>query len=191
MLSKLIAATIMIILMPIFFLIGLVLLISDGFPILFKQHRLGRNRIEFTMYKFRTMKNNAPNNVATRFLKDPKKYNTIFGSLLRKYSLDELPQLINIIKGDMRFIGPRPCISTEKDLITLREKYRIFQSNPGVTGWAQVNGRDSISIEDKTKMESFYMVNKSLLLDIKILIMTVKHVLLASGIYPDKLKNID
>ena len=191
MLSKLIAVTIMILLMPIFFLIGLVLLISDGFPILFKQHRLGRNRIEFTMYKFRTMKNDAPNNVATRFLKDPKKYNTIFGSLLRKYSLDELPQLINIIKGDMRFIGPRPCISTEKDLITLREKYRIFESNPGVTGWAQVNGRDSISIEDKTKMESFYMENKSLLLDIKILIMTVKHVLLASGIYPDKLKNIN
>ena len=191
MLSKLIAATIMIILMPIFIFIGLVLLISDGFPILFKQKRIGRNNIEFTIYKFRTMKNHTPKNVATRFLKDPKKYNTIFGSILREYSLDELPQLINIIKGDMRFIGPRPCISTEKDLINLRKKYKTIQSNPGVTGWAQVNERDSISIEDKAKMECFYMVNKSLLLDIKILLMTVKHVLLASGIYPDKLKNID
>tara|TARA_B100000886_G_scaffold332625_1_gene285566 strand:+ start:9164 stop:9739 length:576 start_codon:yes stop_codon:yes gene_type:complete len=191
MLSKLIAATIMIILMPIFFLIGIMLLVSDGFPILFKQKRLGRNCIEFTMYKFRTMKNDAPNDVATRFLKDPKKYNTIFGSILRKYSLDELPQLINIIKGDMRFIGPRPCINTEEDLINLREKYRTFQSIPGVTGWAQVNGRDSISMEDKAKMEGFYMENKSLLLDIKILLMTVKHVFLASGIYPDKLKHFD
>ena len=187
MLSRLLAATIMIIFMPFFILIGLVLLISDGLPILFKQKRLGRNNIEFTMYKFRTMKNHAPKNVATRFLKDPKKYNTIFGSILRKYSLDELPQLINIIKGDMRFIGPRPCISNEKDLIHLRKKYKTIYSNPGVTGWAQVNGRDSISIEDKAKMERFYMVNKSLFLDIKILLLTVKHVFLASGIYPKKL----
>ena len=155
MLSRLLATTIIIILMPFFILIGLVLLISDGLPILFKQKRIGKNNIEFTMYKFRSMKNHAPKNVATRFLKDPKKYNTIFGGILRKYSLDELPQLINIIKGDMRFIGPRPCISTGKDLINLRKKYKIIYSNPGVTGWAQVNGRDCYRLKIKLKWNIF------------------------------------
>ena len=137
------------------------------------------------MYKFRTMKNNTPSDVATHLLDDPKKYNTLFGSFLRKYSIDEFPQLFNIVKGDMRFIGPRPSLSNQKDLNHLRTVYGTINSFPGVTGWAQVNGRDKNTIQQKAEMELWYENNKSFLLDCKIIILTIKNMIFPKGIYPD------
>ena len=167
-------------------LISLVSLVSHGLPILFKQQRIGKGGIIFTMYKFRTMKNDTPSEVATELLKNPEMYNTRFGSFLRKYSIDEFPQLLNIIKGDMKFIGPRPIILNQLDWNDMRIKLGTINSDPGITGWAQVNGRDKISNKEKAEMELFYEENKSLYLDLKILTLTIKSMLLPRGIYPDR-----
>ena len=157
-----------------------------GLPVFFKQPRVGKDGSIFIMFKFRTMKNNTPGDVATHLLDDPKKYNTRFGSFLRKYSIDEFPQLFNIIKGDMKFIGPRPALANQEDLNHLRTVYGTINSVPGVTGWAQVNGRDKNTILQKAEMELWYENNKSFLLDLKIIFLTIKNIILPSGIYPDK-----
>ena len=123
------------------------------------------------MPKFRSMKTNTPQ-LATNLLKNSKKYITNFGSILRKTSLDELPQLWSILIGDMSFVGPRPALFNQHDLILLREKYDIHLLTPGLTGWAQVNGRDEITINKKVQIERFYQLNQSMLLDLKILYLT-------------------
>ena len=141
---------------------------------------MGQNNAHFWIYKFRTMKKNAPD-IATHLVKDGNSLYTFTGPFLRKFSFDELPQLINILKGDMVFIGPRPALYNQDDLIELRTQVGVHRLVPGVTGWAQVNGRDELSIPDKVKMDEYYLKNKSLWLDIKILFMTVFKVFKMDG----------
>ena len=147
-----------------------ILLTSKG-PILYFSDRVGRNSVIFRMPKFRSMKINAPV-VATHLFTDIDKHLSPIGGFIRKSSLDELPQLFSIVKGDMSFVGPRPALFNQQDLIDLRANKGLDKLIPGLTGWAQVNGRDEISIPDKVKLELEYMENKSFLLDLKILWMT-------------------
>ena len=131
---------------------ALIIIIEDGFPVFFKQKRVGKDYTFFEIYKFRSMKKTTPN-VATHLLVNPKQYLLKSGGLVRKLSIDELPNLINIIKGDMCFVGPRPALYNQDDLMELRVKYGVHQLKPGITGWAQINGRDEISIEEKVTFE--------------------------------------
>ena len=120
--------------------------------------------------------------IATHLLQDPDSYLLHFGKLIRKLSLDELPNLINVIKGEMVFVGPRPALHNQADLIALRTNLGIHKLVPGITGWAQINGRDELSIEDKVKLEEYYLNNRSFLLDVKIILLTVFKVLGMKGI---------
>ena len=147
----------------------------------FKQKRVGLNNVHFWIYKFRTMKKDAPD-IATHLVKDSTPLYTSIGPFLRMFSFDELPQLINILKGDMIFIGPRPALYNQDDLIELRTQTGVHTLMPGVSGWAQVNGRDELSIPDKVKMDEYYLKNKSLWLNIKILFMTVVKVFKTEGV---------
>ena len=179
--SKLFSLILLICLSPVFALVALAIVIDDGFPIFFKQKRIGLNNVHFWMYKFRTMKKNTPD-IPTHLVKDEISLYTAMGPFLRKSSLDELPQLINIMKGDMTFIGPRPALYNQDDLIELRTQAGVHSLLPGVTGWAQVNGRDELSIPDKVKMDTYYLKNQSLYLDIKILFLTILKVFKADGV---------
>ncbi len=181
MIQRLFALLILIIVSPIFFLITLAILVEDSFPVLYKQKRPGQYHRLFDFYKFRTMKKYTPE-VATHLLENPEKYLLKIGAFLRRFSLDELPNLINVVKGDIVFVGPRPALHNQDDLIALREKFGIDKLKPGITGWAQINGRDKISIEEKVKLERYYLENKSLTLDIKILFLTIKYSLLGKGV---------
>ena len=172
MVSKLFSLILLICLSPILLIFAIAIMIDDGFPILFRQKRVGQNNAHFWIYKFRTMKKDAPD-IATHLVKDGTSLYTSIGPFLRKFSFDELPQLFNILKGDMNFIGPRPALHNQGDLIELRTQTGVHTLMPGVSGWAQVNGRDELSIPDKVKMDEYYLKNKSLWLDIKILFMTV------------------
>ena len=155
--------------------------LEDGSPIFFKQKRVGGNDSFFYIYKFRSMKKNTPN-VATHLLTNPAKYLLKIGGILRKLSLDELPNLINIIKGEMVFVGPRPALYNQDDLIALRVAAGVDKLKPGITGWAQINGRDEISIERKVELEKEYLVKKTILLDAQIIIQTFTNVLFSKGI---------
>ena len=179
--NKIFSLILLFCLSPILLIIAFVIIVNDGFPILFRQKRVGHNNAHFWIYKFRTMKKDAPD-IATHLLKDGKSLYTSIGPFLRKFSFDELPQLINILKGDMKFIGPRPALYNQNDLIGLRTQVGIHRLVPGVTGWAQVNGRDKLSIQDKVKMDEFYFKNQSLSLDMKILYMTIFKVFKTEGV---------
>ena len=181
MLNKIISLFMMIILMPIFLVISLIIVIDDGFPIFFMQKRIGKNKKLFDIIKFRTKKNNTKD-IPTHLVKNYDNKILRSGIFLRKYSLDELPQIINVIFGDINFIGPRPALFNQQDLIELREKYNIHSIKPGITGWAQVNGRDSLSIKEKVKYDDYYIKNKSFILDIKILYKTIFKVFFAKDI---------
>ena len=146
MLNRMAALFILIILSPIFLIVGLLIFLQDGLPVFFKQNRVGVNYSFFYIYKFRTMKKDTPN-VATHLLTNPEQYLLKIGALLRKLSLDELPNLINIIKGEMVFVGPRPALYNQDDLMALRVTAGVDKLIPGITGWAQVNGRDELSLE--------------------------------------------
>lgn len=169
------------ILSPLLLIISLVVKASSKGPTLFSQRRIGRNNKEFVLYKFRTMRTDTPN-VATHLLKDPQSFITSFGKFLRKSSLDELPQLLNILIGDMTFIGPRPALYNQYDLIKLRTRCGVHTLRPGVTGWAQVNGRDCLEISKKVDLDFYYLKHHNLALNIKILFLTVSKVLKADGI---------
>ena len=166
---------------PLFLILILIIMLDDGFPILFRQKRVGQNNTHFWIYKFRTMKKDAPD-IATHLVKDGNSLYTSIGPYLRKFSFDELPQLFNILKGDMIFIGPRPALHNQDDLIALRTQAGVHLLMPGLTGWAQVNGRDELSISKKVKMDEYYLKNKSLWLNIKILLMTFVKVFKAEGV---------
>ena len=181
MLNRIFALTLIILLLPFFLIISFVILIEDGFPIFFTQKRVGINYSFFQIYKFRSMKKNTPN-VATHLLTNPQQYLLKIGGLLRKLSLDELPNLINIIKGDMVFVGPRPALYNQNDLMDLRVAYGVDKLKPGITGWAQINGRDEISIEEKVSLEKVYLENRSFLFDCKIIIKTFTNVLFSKGV---------
>jgi len=169
------------ILSPLLLIISLVIKVDSKGPVLFSQRRIGRNNKEFVLYKFRTMRTGAPN-VATHLLKDPQSYITPFGNFLRKSSLDELPQFLNIIKGDMTFFGPRPALYNQYDLIKLRTRCGVHTLRPGVSGWAQVNGRDCLEISQKVDHDFYYLEHHNLFFDIKILFFTVLKVLKADGV---------
>ena len=153
-------------------MIGILVLLSGGFPVIFSQKRAGQGSTLFYIYKFRTMKIDTPN-VASNLLKDPGKYLLAVGGLLRKLSLDELPNLVNIAKGDMSFVGPRPALFNQFDLLQLRLDAGVTMLKPGLTGWAQINGRDKLSVEEKVALEKEYLEKKSFLLDVSIVIRTV------------------
>jgi O-antigen biosynthesis protein WbqP len=181
MFSKFFALSLLILLSPLYLLISLVILIEDGFPVLFSQKRVGINYTFFNIYKFRSMKKNAPN-VATHLLTNPEQYLLKIGKFIRKTSLDELPNLINILKGEMVFVGPRPALYNQDDLMALRVANGVDKLKPGITGWAQINGRDEISIEAKVALEKEYLAKKSFLFDIEILIKTFTNVLFIKGV---------
>jgi len=181
MFNRLFALIVLIILSPIFLAVALAIYIEDGSPIFFKQKRVGINYTFFNIYKFRSMKKNTPN-VATHLLENPASYLLRIGGVLRKLSLDELPNLINIIKGEMVFVGPRPALYNQDDLMTLRVATGVDKLKPGITGWAQINGRDDISIEKKVQLEQEYMYKRSTLFDIEIIIKTFTIVLFRKGV---------
>lgn len=150
-------------------------------PALHWSKRVGQNNKIFLMPKFRSMRVDTPQ-VATHLLADPKKYLTPIGGLIRKTSLDELPQLLSVLKGDMSFVGPRPALFNQDDLVGLRTQHGVEKLKPGITGWAQVNGRDELPIPVKVEFDKYYLKNKSIYLDIKILFMTVFKVIRSHGI---------
>jgi len=168
-------------LFPVMLGIALLVKLSSKGPVLYWSKRIGRRNSIFMMPKFRTMIVNTPQ-VATHLLDAPDKWLTPVGNFLRRYSLDEFPQLWNIFKGDMSFSGPRPALFNQKDLILLRIKAQVNEMIPGLTGWAQINGRDEISIEEKVKLEIYYKQNWSVWLDLRILFLTVLKVLKKEGI---------
>lgn len=181
MLNRNFALILLIILSPIFLIVGIVILIEDGFPVFFTQKRVGINYSFFNIYKFRSMKKNTPN-VATHLLENPDQYLLKIGKFIRKTSLDELPNLINIVKGEMVFVGPRPALYNQDDLMQLRIATGVDKLKPGITGWAQINGRDDISIEKKVQLEQEYLHRRSTLLDIEIIIKTFTNVLFSKGV---------
>jgi O-antigen biosynthesis protein WbqP len=165
---------------PMLFIALLIKLTSKG-PMLHWSDRIGINNTVFKMPKFRTMCLDAPA-VATHLLDNPKEFLIHCGSFLRRFSLDEFPQLWSVLKGDMSFIGPRPALYNQDDLVELRTKKGIDKLMPGITGWAQVNGRDNISIPLKVEYDEYYMKNKSFFLNLKILYMTFLKVIRAEGV---------
>jgi O-antigen biosynthesis protein WbqP len=181
MLNRLFALILLLILSPLFLLVAISIFMEDGMPIFFKQKRVGINYTFFNIYKFRSMKKNTPN-VATHLLDNPGQYLLKIGGLLRKLSLDELPNLINIIKGEMAFVGPRPALYNQDDLMTLRVATGVDKLKPGITGWAQINGRDEISIEKKVQLEQEYLYKKSFIFDVEIIIKTFTNVLFSKGV---------
>jgi O-antigen biosynthesis protein WbqP len=141
-------------------------------PVLFKQKRIGQNKKYFYLMKFRTMRIDTPNDVPKHQLKDPKKWITPLGKFLRKTSLDEVPQLFNILRGEMSIIGPRPALWNQEDLILERDKYGVNALRPGVSGWAQINGRDTLPIPVKAKLDGEYVKRQSFWFDIYIILKT-------------------
>ena len=165
---------------PVLIIAVLIKLMSKG-PVIFWTDRVGRNNIIFKMAKFRTMKLNTPQ-LATHLMENPQKYLVPYGGFLRKYSLDELPQLLNILKGQMSFVGPRPALFNQDDLISLRTKKNIQTLVPGVTGWAQINGRDDLPIPEKVSFDEYYLKHRSLAFDLYIILLTVVKVIKKEGI---------
>ena len=170
-----------ILLSPFFLIVSLIIYIDDGFPALYRQKRIGKNNANFTVFKFRTMKKDIPE-IPTHLVKDPQHFYTRSGPFIRKLSIDELPQLINIIKGNMVFVGPRPALHNQDDLVDLRTRVDVHKLMPGVTGWAQVNGRDELSIPEKVQFDEYYLKNKSWFLDLKIVFLTLLRVLGMKGV---------
>lgn len=156
-----------VLLIPIFLLLVLMIKLDSPGPAIFKQKRVGKNKTFFNIYKFRTMRTETPKEMPTHMLADPDKYITRVGRLLRKSSLDELPQIVNILFGQMAIIGPRPALWNQYDLIAERDKYGANDISPGLTGWAQVNGRDELPIEIKAKFDGEYVQRMSFLFDLK------------------------
>lgn len=181
MLNRFFALFLLILFSEIFLFVSIVILLEDGLPAFFTQKRVGINYTFFYIYKFRSMKKNTPN-VATHLLTNPEQYLLKIGVILRKLSLDELPNLINIIKGEMVFVGPRPALYNQDDLMSLRVAAGVDKLKPGITGWAQINGRDDISIEKKVELEQEYMYKRSTLFDIEIIIKTFTNVLFSKGV---------
>jgi O-antigen biosynthesis protein WbqP len=181
MVNRLFALVILIVLSPIFLFVAIAILIEDGYPFFFNQKRVGINYSFFNIYKFRSMKKNTPN-VATHLLINPDQYLLKIGKFIRKTSLDELPNLINIIKGEMVFVGPRPALYNQNDLMEFRVATGVSKLKPGITGWAQINGRDELSIEKKVQLEQDYLYKKSFLFDIEIIIKTFSNILFSKGV---------
>jgi O-antigen biosynthesis protein WbqP len=182
MISRVIALLLLIFLSPLLILISISIFLSDGFPIIYKQENYGLNNRKFILYKFRTMKINAPQ-VPTEEFSNAESYIFKIGFFLRKFSLDELPQFFNVLNGDMHFIGPRPCMVKNEEIIRkLREKKGVHKIKPGITGLAQVNGRDNNSYQKKVEWDYIYFKNSNFLMDFKILVKTFLVVILPKNV---------
>lgn len=149
----------------VFLLIAIAIAADDPGRVFFSQKRVGRNKELFMLYKFRSMKMSTPHDVPTHMLSDPEQYITRVGRFLRRTSLDELPQLFNILKGDMSFIGPRPALWNQDDLVAERDKYGANDIRPGLSGWAQIHGRDELEIPEKARLDGEYVKRQSFLFD--------------------------
>lgn len=163
-------------LLPVWIVIGILIKCESPGPLFFKQQRMGKGSKPFVIYKFRSMHTSAPAEVPTLELNDPEVHITRIGAFLRKTSLDEIPQLVNILKGEMSLIGPRPVILSETLLIERRRELGADQLLPGVTGWAQINGRDTLDAESKAQLDYEYLQNASLAFDLKIVLLTLRSV---------------
>jgi O-antigen biosynthesis protein WbqP len=172
----------LIVLSPVFLLLIIAIKLDSKGPILFKQRRIGKDKSEFYILKFRTMKIDTPKDTPTHLLKNPESYITRVGKVLRKTSLDELPQIFNILKGEMSIIGPRPCLWNQYDLISERDKYGANELYPGLTGWAQINGRDELPIDVKSRLDGEYVWRISFLFDVKVFFFTILSVLKTDGV---------
>lgn len=176
----------LIILSPVFLILAIAVVIDDPGPVFFAQKRVGRKKggqiTYFKLYKFRSMKMSTPHDTPTHLLENPEQYITRVGRVLRKTSLDELPQIWNIFKGNMSVIGPRPALWNQDDLVAEREKYGANDVMPGLTGWAQINGRDELEIPVKAKLDGEYVEKMSLGMDVKCFLGTIKSVLKSDGV---------
>lgn len=171
-----------IVLCPVFIIIIIAIKLDSEGPAIFKQKRFGLHKKSFYVLKFRTMKVESPKYVATRDLHNSEQWITRVGSVLRKTSLDELPQLCNILVGNMSIVGPRPVAISELDVVEARDKYGANDVLPGLTGWAQINGRDNLSTDMKAKLDGYYVKHRSLIMDIKCIVRTIPYVLKRKGI---------
>lgn len=172
----------LILLIPVWIIISIIIKAESKGPILFKQKRIGKDKKYFYILKFRTMRTDTPSDMPTHLLNNADSYITKFGNFLRKTSLDELPQIINILKGDMSIIGPRPALWNQDDLVAERDKYGANSVIPGLTGLAQISGRDELEIPVKAKIDGDYVRDMSLILDIKIFFKTIGKVFKHEGI---------
>ena len=172
----------LIVLSPVFIILCIWIKLDSRGPILFKQKRVGINKTYFNIYKFRTMYIDTPKDMPTHMLSNPDQFITKAGKFLRKTSLDELPQIINIIKGEMAIIGPRPALWNQDDLIAERDKYQANNVKPGLTGWAQINGRDELEIPVKARLDGEYVKRISFLFDLKCFFGTITSVLRSDGV---------
>lgn len=172
----------LVVLLPFFVILIIAIVIDDPGPVFFSQKRVGCKKTYFQLYKFRTMKVSTPHDMPTHLLENPEQYITRVGGFLRKFSLDELPQIWNIFKGDMSIIGPRPALWNQDDLIAERDKYGANDIKPGLTGWAQINGRDELEIDVKAKFDGVYVENMGFWFDIKCFFGTIFSVLKHDGV---------
>lgn len=172
----------LIVLSPVFLILMLCIKLDSPGPIFFTQKRVGLHKKHFPILKFRTMRIDTPKNCPTHMLQNPAQYITRTGRFLRRTSLDELPQILNILKGEMSIIGPRPALWNQYDLIEERDKYQANDILPGLTGWAQINGRDELPIEKKAKLDGDYVRRMSLTFDIQIFFQTISIVLRHKGV---------
>lgn len=172
---------------PLMIVVAILIKAESEGPVFFKQRRIGKDKKEFYILKFRSMKQDAPKEVPTHLLESPSAHITKVGSLIRKTSIDELPQLINVLKGEMSLVGPRPALWNQFDLIEERDKYGANDIKPGITGWAQINGRDELSTYRKAALDGEYVKKISLLVDINCLIRTILNVISKKGIVEGKL----
>lgn len=182
LLAILISGLAIIILSPVLLAVAIAIKCDSKGPVLFKQKRVGKDKQHFMIYKFRSMYVDAPADMPTHMLKDPTAMITKVGAFLRKTSFDELPQLFNIFKGEMAIVGPRPALWNQYDLIAERDKYNANSIRPGLTGWAQINGRDELEIEEKSRLDGYYVAHMSFLMDLKCFFGTFISVLKSDGV---------
>ena len=171
-----------VILSPVFLILIVAIKLDSKGPVLFKQKRVGIHKSHFSILKFRTMRIDTPSDMPTHLLENPDQWITKVGKFMRKTSLDELPQIINILKGEMSIIGPRPALWNQYDLIAERDKYGANGIPAGLTGWAQINGRDTVEIEDKARFDGEYVEKMGLKMDVKCFFGTIINVLNRSGV---------
>jgi O-antigen biosynthesis protein WbqP len=179
--DRLLALFAIVVLSPLFVLLAIVIKLDSSGPVFFKQRRIGKDKTIFQLLKFRTMRVDTPSEIPTHMMTQASSYITKIGSLLRKTSLDELPQLFNVLQGTMSLVGPRPALWNQDDLIALRETQGVHRVKPGITGYAQVKGRDELPIPQKAQLDAYYVNHQSLWLDVKILILTVFAVVRTKG----------
>ncbi len=185
-LDIIISALALIILLPFFCIFAVIIKLESKGPVFFKQERIGKDKKHFKIYKFRTMRTDTPKDTPTHMLRNADTYITRFGNIMRKTSIDELPQIINILKGEMSIIGPRPALWNQDDLVEERDKYNANNVKPGLTGWAQVNGRDELEIPIKAKFDGEYIEKMSFMFDVKVFFRTVIKVFKHDGVVEGK-----